>query len=245
MQLPDTVKDILARYAARFPLPSCPGCPIEQREQLARQWTYGLVQQVNYELPNDGYGSKRSSSSAPLTKDKIARRWNGRSLSWDIIVAAGSETQSLNVNAESEDWTGTGQVFEEVVGVNLLNTPGGPVDPGTAPPPAGTDLAAVMHRLDGLEAQLAQLLERVNKTADESQARDGVVQRALLDLVRALDPLSQNVGKAAAEAYNAAMRVLDIRNALQDGLEGAGSVRFIPGAVRFRLTAPSLQEPTK
>ena len=241
MRLPDTVKAILARYVAQFPIPKCEDCPDQQREQVARQWTYGFVQQVCYELPGQGWGTKRSKAGHDISKDTITQRTvtSGQETltTWDILVGAGTGAATLNLNASSEDTTG--QVFEAVTGVNLLNTPGtGGTDPGGSggSGSSGTvDLSTVLQRLDGLEAQLAQLLERLNTTAAESQARDAVVQGVLFQDVK------PKVDQAAHESLMAALRTLALVSAFGGGDVNA-AVKAWFGTVNVGLRSGALAD---
>lgn len=196
MRLPDNVRSILQRYAAKFPIPPCTDCPQTAREESRRQWTYGFVQQVVFETRLKNWGTKQSAPGHPLSKDTITYlSSDGEMRSWDVIQGAGGDSPSLVLDAESIDTTG--QVFVPVVGVDLLGGTPGPGDVIVTPPDVHPQTALILARLEGLEAQLTsamdtigtqlELLRRlVDDTSQESTRRDGLAQRVLFEAVEYL-----------------------------------------------------------
>jgi hypothetical protein len=137
---PAQVIDIRNRYVTAFPL--WHGMPVNTPEQVAlaedraRQWVFGLQQQVVYELPGQGYGSKRADKTRPVTKDGLAQETGGRLYVWDMLSGAGTGSPTLAPIGDAEDITG--QIFVPVAGVNILNAaPGAPTQPPVPPPATG------------------------------------------------------------------------------------------------------------
>lgn len=147
MKLPPAVLATRDRYVAMFPLWDTPGDPTA--EDRARQWTLGLISQIVYEHPGQGYGSKRADPGRPLSKDAIAQqtetatsgaaRATGKGkqapatrtylqlLGWDLLTGAGSGSPQLVPDPDSMDITG--QVFEPVAGADVIGGAAIPVAP--------------------------------------------------------------------------------------------------------------------
>lgn len=171
MKLPEQVKDIIRRFVARYPLWSMDD-PVDGAvaEDTARRWSTQLAQQINYELPRQGWGKKRADPGRPISKDAIAKDGTPL-LCWDILTGAGTGRPALVPDPDSEDITG--QVFVPVDMVDHLREPevGQPgntepdPEPALEPEPASTSgveaaLLRVSVRLDGMEAQLRDLQSR-------------------------------------------------------------------------------------
>ena len=126
--LSSDVKAIRSRYVAAFPVPQ--GDKGAAHEERCRQWSIRFAEQVSYEIPNQGYGVKRASSSRPISKDTLAR-WTppGRLLIWDLLSGAGTGKPTLVTDPKSQDVTG--QTFVAVVPTNHL----GSADPNPEPIP--------------------------------------------------------------------------------------------------------------
>lgn len=131
MKLPDDVKATRDRYVETFPLwVMDPGPAAEER---ARTWTLGFVSQVVYEHPGQGYGSKRADPGRPISKDALAQQQGATLLGWDLMTGAGGGSPTLNDDPDSMNITG--QVFEPIVGADVI---GGAEAPGAeGPPPEG------------------------------------------------------------------------------------------------------------
>jgi hypothetical protein len=129
MNLPWYVLAIRDRYVAALSLWTMPEGPAA--EDRARQWTLGLIAQVVYERPGEGYGSKRADPTRPLSKDGLARddAFSHQLLVWDLLAGAGSGRPTLVANPESHEITG--QVFVEIPGRDVLGgqTPTPPIQP--------------------------------------------------------------------------------------------------------------------
>ena len=162
MQLPDTVKQIRARYVAAFPVPQ--GAPGDAFEERARQWTTAFAEQVAFELPNQGWGMKRADANRPISKDTIARLEHGRLMIWDLLIGTGTGSPRLMDEPEGDDITG--QVFVEVTPTNHLKAAGSvssvvvaPPHTGGATPPPVSEAAQMVEHLAAIRQTLQALLE--------------------------------------------------------------------------------------
>ncbi|MGE3510188.1 MAG: hypothetical protein AB7N65_15050 [Vicinamibacterales bacterium] len=181
MKLTDPVKDIRRRYVEAFGLPSGnPNDPLW--EDTLRAWTQRFIQQVVHERPSENWGWKSAGGGRPPSKDSLARQIDGRLWSWDLLIGAGTGTPTLAEDPDGHDITG--QVFIQVVGVNVFGVshpvPAPPPAPAPAPtPPAGATgsgeppgppvlvvddatramIATVVERLAAVESQIARLEE--------------------------------------------------------------------------------------
>jgi len=206
MKLPLAIRDILVRFAARYPLPACAGCSGETRENAVRQWTYMFVEQVCFERPpSEGWGTKRAGPNRPISADTVTQRRLDSELaealvSWDLVVAAGDENQHINLDPDSI--VTTGQVFVEVPGVDHLGST--PTPP--PPPPEGETIATVLHRLDGIEAQLVRLQTAVDAHERDQVARDRYLQQMLTGILEALRQAGDRSYEAEARAWFGTMR---------------------------------------
>lgn len=157
MQLPENVKQIRARYVARFPIPQ--GQPGPEIEDSVRRWAIGLAEQVAFELPGQGWGTKRADPNRPISKDGLARLVDGRLWIWDMVTGAGTGNGQLVDNPEATDITG--QVFVEVTPGNHL---------GVVPPVVQQATPATSFDLSPLVAQLAEMNARLEKLEQGQQA---------------------------------------------------------------------------
>jgi hypothetical protein len=176
MQLPDTVKQVRARYLAAFPVPQ--GAAGEQFEERARQWSIHFAEQVAFELPNQGWGMKRADPNRPISKDTIARQVDGRLLIWDLLTGTGTGSPTPVDNPESQDITG--QVFVPVQPTNRL--------PEVVAPPAAASAASAT-----VSAASPELLAAVDHLAAIRATLDTIVNeqretRALLQNLTARLP---------------------------------------------------------
>lgn len=183
MQLPDSVKDIRARYVARFPIPQ--GAPGPEIEEQVRQWSIRLAEQVAYELPNQGWGTKRADPNRPISKDGLAWRDDedrgGRLWIFDMVTGAGTGNGRLVENPEAEDITG--QVFVPVTPTNHL---GAAPKPSAPPAQPLADLVAVVQAMSNLTSKIDTLQRRVEDIAVscgriEAQAQATAENFAALD----------------------------------------------------------------
>jgi len=136
VKLPTAVLQTRDRYVAAFPLWNV---PVEQADDTARKWTLGLIAQINWEHPNQGYGSKRADAGRPLSKDSVAQQIGGQILNWDMLSGTGTGHPILVPNPDSLDISD--QLWEFVQGRDIIGhapTPPTPVppqpQPGTCPP---------------------------------------------------------------------------------------------------------------
>ncbi len=188
MQLPAEVKAVRSRYVAKFPIPQGPPGP--EIEEQVRQWSIGLAEQVAFEIPGEGWGTKRADPNRPISKDGLARQDDedrgGRLWIWDMVTGAGTGLGRLVENPEGEDITG--QVFVPVTPRNRLETAiePPPVKPGPQPlPPA--DLGPVVAYLSKIDAKLDTLPGRV----DAVDASIGDTRHAVENLGNLLNALVQ------------------------------------------------------
>lgn len=164
MQLPDSVKQIRARFIAAFPVPL--GTPGEEFEERARQWSIKFAEQVAFDVPNQGWGMKRADPNRPISKDTISRLADGRLLIWDLLTGTGTGSPRPVDNPESEDITG--QVFVQVTPTNHLKGFMGPVvvsgDPASQAQPSPSELAQVVDHLAAMRKTLDAMLEEQRQT---------------------------------------------------------------------------------
>ena len=138
MKLPSHVLATLDRFVARFPIPhGLVDTPerVHEIEARVREWSNNAVEQVVFEHPDQGYGSKKSSPTNPQTKDGIAQHQNGRLYMWDMVTGAGTG-RGKYVAPQSESLDISNQVFIAIEGRNHLGPvaePVIPVDPTTPP----------------------------------------------------------------------------------------------------------------
>lgn len=139
MKLPKDILTIRDRYVAAFPLwVMDPGAAAEDR---ARQWAIGLCEQMAFERPGQGWGTKRADPGRPISKDALARLVKAGTaiapqnlLAWDQLSGAGSGAPSLVADPDSIDISD--QVFVAVTPTNHLS--GQPPAPEPTPPPKPT-----------------------------------------------------------------------------------------------------------
>lgn len=171
--LPPVVRATRDRYVARFPVPQiAPGESQEVFEDRCRAWVRALAEQVYFDTGNPFWGVKNAGGGRPQSKDAIA--FNGpRLISWDQLLGVGTGRPTLIAEPAGEDITG--QVFVPVSPVNHLGTARPPKD--DTPPPPVVNLAAVLARLDLMEAR---------SLAAQAETTD-----ALLRLAAAIERLRQ------------------------------------------------------
>lgn len=168
MKLPASVKALLTRYVARFPIPQTPGGG-DAHEERCRQWALRFAEQVAFTHPNDGWGMKRADPGRPLSKDSIARQVEARLLMWDLLSGAGTGSPTLVDDPDSHDVTG--QVFVPVIPTNhLAEVPDAPTPPPTPPSPPVDQpcalarlLAARLEVVEGLLRDAAQAQEQLTR----------------------------------------------------------------------------------
>ncbi len=133
MKLPSNVLATRDRYVAAFPMWSVPE---SQADDTARKWTLGLIAQVNWEHPNEGYGSKRADAGRPLSKDSLAQKVGAQILNWDMLSGTGTGHPTLVPNPDSLDISD--QIWEFVQGRDVLAGQPAPPNPTPVPPQPGT-----------------------------------------------------------------------------------------------------------
>src|SRR5262245_7779106 len=111
MRLSAEVRSVVARFVAVRPIPQ--GDPGPDHEELTRQWSTQLAEQIAFEQPQFGIGKKRADPNRPISKDAIARADGARLLAWDILTGTGTGHPMLVDDPDSIDITG--QVFVPVV----------------------------------------------------------------------------------------------------------------------------------
>lgn len=173
MKIPAEVKAIRARMIAAFPVPT--GEPSDAYEERLRQWSIRFAEQVAFELPGQGYGVKRANPTRPISKDTLAREFDGRLVIWDLFTGGGTGNPRLNDDPDSEDITGQyvetrPEYFQPrnhlgpVVVVPPAPPPAPPVPP-TPPPAAPIELALMLARLDAVAADLIAVRQMVEDLA--------------------------------------------------------------------------------
>lgn len=215
MQLPAEVKAVRSRYVAKFPIPQGPPGP--EIEEQVRQWSIGLAEQVAFEIPGEGWGTKRADPNRPISKDGLARQDDedrgGRLWIWDMVTGAGTGLGRLVENPEGEDITG--QVFVPVTPRNRLGTAiePPPVKPGPQPlPPADlgpvvSQLSAILSKIDmvqghveAVESSVSGYGQSVERIGDLINALVGQ-QQAVVDRLTALESKPCSLPDGAIRLY--------------------------------------------
>ncbi len=134
MKLPAAILATRDRYVAAFPIWNVPE---SQADDTARTWTLGLIAQIVWEHPNQGYGSKRADPGRPISKDSVAQHVGGVLWNWDMLTGTGTGHPTLVPNPDGADITG--QIFEHVDGRDVIGhapapTPPQPTPPASVPP---------------------------------------------------------------------------------------------------------------
>jgi hypothetical protein len=178
MNLPEAIKQLLAQFAAIFPVPT--GEPGEAHEENVRQWTTRFCQQVAFAFPNQGYGSKRAGDGRPLSKDTLAKLDAGLGLvCWDLLIGTGTGRPILSLDPQFHAING--QQFVAVEPVNYLALPPGDEEddvpnPGTNVPNPGTVCAC--KAIDAA-AEVLDLLQEIR--LEQAKSHDAIL-RALARL---------------------------------------------------------------
>lgn len=188
MKLPESVLATLNRYLAKFPVPH--GEPGEAIEEQVRQWTNNAVEQVVFEHPGEGWGSKRADGGRPQSKDGMANNQivPGRLMLWDLVTGAGSGQGSyVGDGKDAEDVTG--QVFIPKDGADHIGggvSPQPPTNPHEPAPnvPTSPD--------DNVPAPIQAFMNAVAGALDSMQAKldaSAVREAKLVELVQAVKPI--------------------------------------------------------
>lgn len=142
MKLPDRVKAIRTRYAAKFGLPH--GTP-ETIDDIARQWSIGFAEQVRFETMDAKWGMKRADPGRPIGKDSIAFNDPAGLICWDLFTGTGTGSPGLNDDPDSlaigpgtPDGGHDGQVFVPVQAVDHIGQVSTPPVPVPSPKPGKT-----------------------------------------------------------------------------------------------------------
>jgi hypothetical protein len=181
MNLPEAIKQLLAQFAAIFPVPT--GEPGEAHEENVRQWTTRFCQQVAFAFPNQGYGSKRAGDGRPLSKDTLAKIDAGLGLvCWDLLIGTGTGRPILSLDPQFHAING--QQFVAVEPVNYLALPPGDEeddvnDAKPDAPPAPKPLPACQCKAIDAAAEVLDLLQEVR--LEQAKSHDAIL-RALARL---------------------------------------------------------------
>ncbi len=156
MKLPAAILNTRDRYVAAFPLWNVPP---EQADDTARQWTLGLIAQINFEHPSQGYGSKRADAGRPLSKDSLAQNTAAALWNFDLLTGTGTGHPSLVINPDAVDISG--QIWEFVQGRDVI---------GHAPPPTPTPVPPGGSVIPYNEAHSIEFGQGCNRVYEESGA---------------------------------------------------------------------------
>ena len=115
MQLPDRVKEIITILANQFP--DLRRGDDDQRRAL----TLKFAQQIRLEL-GESWGTKRAAEGRPPSKDAVARMFDGKLFSADVINGSTREPQFPNMEELP------GQIFIPVDPVNHIVDPVNPIE---------------------------------------------------------------------------------------------------------------------
>jgi hypothetical protein len=180
MKLPGEVLETLSRYVEKCPVPH--GEPGDVIEQSVREWTNAAVEQVVFEHPGQGWGSKRADGGRPQSKDAIANNQmqGGRLLCWDLVSGAGTGNGSF-VGQNSDEADITGQVFIAVIGVDHLGG-GQPPRPDPQTPVPTSDMPGWFHAYrDDVYPAFARIEEAQKAQADSFSSRFDAIEQAFKD----------------------------------------------------------------
>jgi hypothetical protein len=121
MSLPDKVIATLDRFfAAKCGHYDDGSLAPPQGEDNVRELIIDADEQVAFEHPNQGYGTKRADAGRPVSKDSLAQKKDNKLFIWDLVSGAGTTHPTfVYKNASSQDVTG--QIY---IG------PGDPLDGG-------------------------------------------------------------------------------------------------------------------
>ena len=214
MQLPAEVKDIRARYVAKFPVPQ--GEPGEAFEESARQWSIRFAEQVAYDL-GPLWGMKRADPNRPISKDTLSLYGeDGAIIIWDLLMGTGTGKPRLVDDPQGHEITG--QVFVPVTPTNHLglSTSRPPIDNIKPPivnlPPADlgpvvSQLSAILSKIDMLQEQgeavqasVSGYGQSVERIGDLINALVGQ-QQAVVDRLTALESKPCTVPDGAIRLY--------------------------------------------
>lgn len=173
-------------------------------DEKRRQATRMIVEQMRFEGFN--VGGKARNPSAPISKDTIAFKGNGRFFVWDWQNGPTRERQ-VNAGDPGNDITGDNPAFFEWPAVNHLavevNQPSQPTRPPDPPAVEFADAAAVMRKLnihDGKFNSIASLLEQMielfGKEIDQTQEAQARIEQKLDALAIVIGNTGQNVAEA-------------------------------------------------
>lgn len=134
-----------------------------------RQLTRTILEQMVFEMPNDGWTWKSADSGRPPSKDSLARIVNGRLCNYDW-QNGGTRRRSVQAGQIGEDITGQNPI--PVAGINHLGDVPQPLpgpSPQPVPPPVQTDLTPILQRLDNLYAQSERMFAQWQLAEDENR----------------------------------------------------------------------------
>lgn len=109
MKLDARVKNSRDRFVAKFPLPTKLSSESDDQwnARLLTTWTKPCVEQIAFDVPGEGYGLKRRSETAGISKDTLGqqRTPGGQFLVWDLLSGSGAGNPSLVPDPDSLDIT--------------------------------------------------------------------------------------------------------------------------------------------
>jgi hypothetical protein len=174
VQLEDKHSDLIIAFERRFGMPGL-------SKEEGQAWVGKLASTLKARFPDENWGTKRASSSRPLSNESIARPANGRLWGYDLIIGAGAPGQRLEPHAHAEDITD--QVFVAVESRDWLagSQPPQP-NPNPTPtprPPAFTFPTGVEMPEDVALSVIDGYLEGIRER-DKIRAQDVVPSRGAL-----------------------------------------------------------------
>lgn len=149
--LPTKVNDLWKQWNVKFP------CPLG--EDNIRQWVIRFCEQTVHNFPGEGFGTKSSTKTNPISKDTISQISPSSAAnavepndvktgikSWDLVQGAGSTSPKPIFSGHTEYDT-TNQYFRKVTPKNHM---GVIVQPPTPIPPVSQDRAKLIEIRDDL-----------------------------------------------------------------------------------------------
>ncbi len=163
-QLPMEVRAIRNAYVAKHPVPGGGTAGDPGFEQICRQWTNDLAEQIRYSTGDPRWGSKNAGGGRPQSKDSIAEKDGATLWGYDMLFGVGTGNPSLVDNPSGTDISN--QTFIPVEPQDHIgDVPGsgpGP-DPGDEEQEADQD-----QRIAQLEAAVAHLEARILALEEET-----------------------------------------------------------------------------
>lgn len=168
---------VFTAFRDKFPAPTGSS---ENDEEMRRQWTHRLAQQLAFSRPNDGWGHKSAGAGRPHSSDVVARQVGGQLVGFDMLIAAGTSSQHYaEANVEPIDLTG--QIFEPVEPWDFIGGTGGGTGGGESIP---DDIVQILADINAKFAKVLVVAETTDAKVDKLSTEH---QSALLEIKKIAD----------------------------------------------------------